>query len=279
MYFGLLIIFTFLLKNIIFKRRDKTLRFFFMENEILYGQQNFSLPHDVVKLPSGGVYYKSKKKSLKVGYLTAADENILLGGGNLKDGVMMTLLRNKIYEPDIKPEELLDGDIQAVLIFLRNTSFGPEYTFTLKDPETNKNFETTIMLDELTFKEVKSPMSEDGLFSVTLPKSGYNVKLRPLTFSDTSELEKISSNYPKGRVVPLQTWRLNKMIVEIDGNTDKGIISQQIESLPIIDSKFIRNFMLENEPGIDLKRTIIAPSGREIPFEISFGVEFFRPFF
>jgi hypothetical protein len=250
-----------------------------MENEILYGQQNFSLPHDVVKLPSGGVYYKSKKKSLKVGYLTAADENILLGGGNLKDGVMMTLLRNKIYEPDIKPEELLDGDIQAVLIFLRNTSFGPEYTFTLKDPETNKNFETTIMLDELTFKEVKSPMSEDGLFSVTLPKSGYNVKLRPLTFSDTSELEKISSNYPKGRVVPLQTWRLNKMIVEIDGNTDKGIISQQIESLPIIDSKFIRNFMLENEPGIDLKRTIIAPSGREIPFEISFGVEFFRPFF
>ena len=44
-----------------------------MENEMLYGQENFSLPHDVVKLPSGGLYYKSKKKSMKVGYLTAAD--------------------------------------------------------------------------------------------------------------------------------------------------------------------------------------------------------------
>ena len=43
-------------------------------NEI--GQMNFNLPHDVVMLPSRGKFYKSKKKSVKVGYLTASDENI-----------------------------------------------------------------------------------------------------------------------------------------------------------------------------------------------------------
>ena len=43
-----------------------------------YGQVGFNLPHDIVALPSGGVFYKSKKKSVKVGYLTAADENILM---------------------------------------------------------------------------------------------------------------------------------------------------------------------------------------------------------
>ena len=92
-----------------------------MDNSTQYGQQNFSLPHDVVKLPSGGVFYKSKKKSIKVGYLTAADENLLMGGASMgNDSVIMTLLRNKIYESDIKPEELLQGDIQAILIFLRN---------------------------------------------------------------------------------------------------------------------------------------------------------------
>jgi hypothetical protein len=56
-----------------------------------YGQQNFSLPHDVVPLPSGGVFYKNKKNAVKVGYLTANDENILMGGGN-----DMTLHQSKI---------------------------------------------------------------------------------------------------------------------------------------------------------------------------------------
>ena len=89
-----------------------------MDTSSQYGQQNFSLPHDVVKLPSNGVFYKSKKKSIKVGYLTAADENLLMAGGDYgKDGLIMTLLRNKIYEPEIKPDELLQGDIQAILIF------------------------------------------------------------------------------------------------------------------------------------------------------------------
>ena len=49
-----------------------------MDNTQQYGQMNLNLPHDVVPLPSQGLFYKNKKKSLKVGYLTAQDENILL---------------------------------------------------------------------------------------------------------------------------------------------------------------------------------------------------------
>ena len=41
------------------------------------GQQDFNLPHDIIELPSRGLFYKSKKKSVKVGYLTAFDENII----------------------------------------------------------------------------------------------------------------------------------------------------------------------------------------------------------
>ena len=53
-----------------------------MDNQVRdYGQSNFSLPHDVVPLPSQGVFYKNKKKSIKVGYLTANDENILMAAG------------------------------------------------------------------------------------------------------------------------------------------------------------------------------------------------------
>ena len=49
-----------------------------MTNEREYGQMNFNLPHDVVPLPSQGLFYKNKKKSIKVGYLTALDENLLM---------------------------------------------------------------------------------------------------------------------------------------------------------------------------------------------------------
>jgi hypothetical protein len=38
---------------------------FFMDNTVKeYGQQNFSLPHDVVQLPSGGKFYHNKKKRM-----------------------------------------------------------------------------------------------------------------------------------------------------------------------------------------------------------------------
>ena len=101
------------------------------EQSRIYGQQNLTLPHDVVPLPSDGVFYKNKKKSLKVGYLTASDENILLAGGN---DITLSLLRNKIYEPDVRIEDLLEGDVEAILIFLRNTAFGSDLEVTLTDP-------------------------------------------------------------------------------------------------------------------------------------------------
>jgi hypothetical protein len=69
------------------------------------------------------------------------------------------------------------------------------------------------------------------------------------------------------------------MIVELNGNNDIGFISQNIETLPIADSKYIRNFIDKNEPGLELTRRIIAPSGKELSIDIAFGVEFFRPFF
>jgi hypothetical protein len=98
-------------------------------------QTNFNLPHDVLTLPSGGKFYKNKKKSVKVGFLTAADENILASASNMSgDQVIQQLIRAKVYEPDLKVDDMLEGDIEAILVFLRNTAFGPEYNVNLTDP-------------------------------------------------------------------------------------------------------------------------------------------------
>jgi hypothetical protein len=141
-----------------------------MDQVSQYGQMNFNLPHDVVPLPSKGKFYANKKKSVKVGYLTASDENILLAQNN-RENLMISLLRSKIYEPDIRPEDLLNGDVEAIMIFLRNTSFGPEYNVKATDPETGKEFSTSIFLTELYNKDTLHEPNEEGLFETKLPKS------------------------------------------------------------------------------------------------------------
>jgi hypothetical protein len=247
-----------------------------MENQTTdYGQQNFTLPHDVVPLPSGGVFYKNKKKSIKVGYLTASDENILMAGGL---DITTNLLRNKIYEPDLRIEDMIEGDVESILVFLRNTAFGPEMDLNLIDPFTKKPFKTTVALDELNVIKGQSP-NEDGTFTTILPKSNATIKLKPLNYGEIMEISKLESTYPQGRVVPKITWRLQKEIVEVNGNTDKSEISKFVEQMPIADSKYIRQFMNENEPKLDMSRVVSTPSGEKMTVNVGFGVDFFRPFF
>ena len=240
-----------------------------------YGQQNFTLPHDVVPLPSQGIFYKNRKKSIKVGYLTAADENIIMAGGS---DLTLNLLRAKIYEPDMKVEDLIEGDVEAILIFLRNTGFGPEMTLNLTDPVSKKQFQTNVMLDQLSIINGQLP-NEDGSFTINLPKTQSTIKLKPLTYGEILEIGKMADTYPQGRVVPKITWRMQKEIIEVDGSTDKAAIAKFVESMPISDSKFIRSFMNENEPRLDMTKTIMAPSGEKLTVNVGFGVEFFRPFF
>jgi hypothetical protein len=247
-----------------------------MENQARdYGQENFTLPHDMVPLPSQGAFYKNKKKSLKVGYLTASDENILMGGA---DDITATLLRSKIYEPDVRVDDLLEGDIEAILVFLRNTSFGPEIDMSLTDPNTKKQFTTKIVLDSLPIIKGQEP-SEDGTFMTKLPKSGATVKLKPLTYGEINEISKMADSYPVGRVAPRVTWRLQRQIVEVDGSSDKVEIVKFVEQMPIADSKYIRTFMNENEPRLNMFKEVTAPSGERLAVNVGFGVEFFRPFF
>jgi hypothetical protein len=240
-----------------------------------YAQENLTLPHDVVPLPSEGVFYRNKKKSLKVGYLTAADENILMAGG---DDVAINLLRAKIYEPDMRVDDLLEGDVEAVLIFLRNTSFGPEMNLNLTDPKTSKPFRSSVMLDQMAIKKGQEP-NADGTFTVILPKSNTTVKLKLLTYGEIRDINKSLDNYPQGRVAPTVTMKLQRQIVETNGITDKGEIAKFVEQLPIADSKFIKEFLLENEPRLDMSKVVITPSGEKLTVNVGFGVDFFRPFF
>jgi hypothetical protein len=134
-------------------------------------------------------------------------------------------------------------------------------------------------LDELDFKRGEIDPNENGTFTTTLPKTGTQVELRPLTYKEQMDINKQAEVYPAGRVAPKVTWKLLKQIVSVNGSTDMAVISKFVDSLPIMDSKYIRNFLDANEPRLDLTRNVTAPSGEKVDVNITFGVEFFRVFF
>jgi hypothetical protein len=193
--------------------------------------------------------------------------------------VIAQLLKSKIYEPDVRIDDLLPGDVEAILIFLRNTAFGPKYKISSIDPQTSKRFECEIELSELNIKQTESKPSVDGYFETKLPMSDDVVKLRLLTYGEESLIDSELDLYPDGMIAPKITRKLESYIVSINGNTDREQIVKYIQMMPIRDSQFIRKFVNDSEPRLDLKKQVIAPSGERVDTSVSFGVEFFRPFF
>ena len=239
-----------------------------------------TIAYDVVELPSRGIYYKNKKKSVKVSFLTAADENILSSSTLLTSGTMTNeLLKRKILDRDISIDELIEEDKQAILIFLRNTSFGTEYTVTTTDPKTNQSFSTNFDLSTLKVKDFNLQEDSNGEYSFFMNKSQVNVTFSFLTVKQLKELDELEKTWNGLGVAPIITKQLEFMIKSVEGNRDIMNIHNFVENLPIKDSQEFRKFVMTNKPGLDLTQTVTTPSGDTIQVEIGFGVEFFRPFY
>lgn len=238
-----------------------------------------TIQYDVVPLPSQGIYYQNGKKSVRVAYLTAADENILLSPNLMQnDGVIDELLKRKILDRDLPIEELVNDDRQAILIFLRSAAFGTEYNIPLIDPKTKLPFDGKIDLSVLKVKDFTLVADENGEYDYFFKISNKKAKFKFLNVAQENELEKIK-NDKSIDVTPSNTKRLEMLIKSIDGNRELMSIYQFIQTMPIKDSLEFKRFVNENKPGINLIVDVKAPSGEKVPVLVDFGVEFFRPFY
>lgn len=246
----------------------------------LQADLNMSVPYDVIELPSEGRFYTNKKSSIKVTYLTASDENVLMSQNLVQSGDMVdVLLRRKILEPDMSIEQMLECDKEAVLIFLRNTAYGESYEISLIDPADSKSFKHTIDLSLVKTKDFTLTADKNGEFDFNLPVSKKPIKFKFLTGIEEKELDSVAKEYEGLQVPPVVTKRLEKHITEIGGERDLGEIAQRIQSMPIRDSQELRKYIASNKPGLDLDLNVTAPSGNQVSTRLSFGVAFFRPFF
>lgn len=244
--------------------------------------QESNEPYDVIPLPSRGLFYENKKSSIKVSYLTAADENILLSQNLLKSGKALdVLLERKIMDKDIRHNQLLPGDRDAIFMFLRTTGYGHIYPVKLRDPKTGEEFEYEVDLSNLKYKELVEP-DMNGEYQIQLPLSKSLVKFRMLTTKDLSDIEEGEEKKKKMMKFYLDetvTKRLERLVMEIDGDRDKSRIAQFISRMKIGDSVAIRKAYSNNEPGIDMNLEVEAPSGEFFRTSIPISPSFFWPDF
>jgi hypothetical protein len=246
-----------------------------------YVPEEYKVPYDVIELPSQGFLYKNKKSSVKVEFLNAYDENVLSSPNLLNSGKYLdVLLERKVKDLDFNHNELLNGDRLAILLFLRTTGLGNEYTQYVFDSN-GKMIEGVIDLSAIKIKKLEIKPDENGEFDFILPSSENKIKFKLLTSKDEDELNEIDKKMldrNKG-VSSMSTLKLERSIMEIDGVRDKMNISHFLKSpkINILDIRKFNKYISDIEPGIDLKTTARTGGGESIECFLRFGTNFWFP--
>jgi hypothetical protein len=243
--------------------------------------EEYRVPFDIIELPSQGILYPNKKPTVKVEYLTTMDENILTSP-NLSSGGRMidVLLERKVKDLGFNVEDLIEGDRIAILIYLRSTGFGHMYSQPVINPKTKKVEMGEIDLSTLKQKKLGITPDQSGEFDYELPTTKKTVKFRLLTGKDESEISEKNEMTMKrnGDDISYETTlRLEREIMEVDGIRDKMKISALIKNMSIIDSRSLRKYISEIEPGIDFKTTATIQGGVETATFLRFGSNFLWP--
>jgi hypothetical protein len=260
------------------------------KQDLVKEQFNWEVPIEAVPLPSQGkVYQKSSplygKDMIEIKAMTAREEDILMSPGLIKQGkVVSHLLSSCLVDKSINPDEMLSGDRNAVMVAIRITGYGSDYTVNTTCPNCSVRSSQSYSLGQLGIKRLTlRPVSDDeNIFEFRLPVTGKTVHFKFLSGKEEAErslmldrMKKMTNGEGIDRDV---TSKLEYQIVSIDGISDRNAIRQFISKMPARDSKNLRNFIINNEPGIDLEVDIHCPEclkhGR---VALPIGANFFWP--
>lgn len=220
------------------------------------------IPVDAVPLPSAGKVYPVDHPlhgATQVEYraMTAKDEDILMSRALIKKGTVITeLLKNCLIDPNIDISSMLSGDRNALMIAVRISGYGREYSPSYTCPSCEFKNEMQVDLTQLAIKplNLEPEIPGQNLFKFKLPVSGKTVGFKFLTGKDEEEiLQQAEMRKKRGLINDnAVTTRLLWSILEIDGNRDRSYISKLVQYMPAKDSLVLRKYMEEAEPGVNM---------------------------
>lgn len=252
---------------------------------------NFVAPTEFVDLPSGGVGYSEShplfgQDTIEIKYMTAKDEDILTSQTLLKKGIAIDrFLENIILNKSITANSLLIGDKNAILVAARSSGYGSQYEAVVSCG--NCSTKNRLVFDLANPKMITPnldhdlgvEMNKDGTYSLKLPFSGFTAVMRLLTGEDENYLANLVSKSKENDVLEnLMTTQFKRMMVSIEGLTEKEAISHFVDNMPTPDSRHIRVVNRLITPNIEIKQTLKCINcGHSEEVDVPFGADFFWP--
>ena len=239
-------------------------------------------PSEIIDLPSKGKVYPSdsplKDGKLEIKYMTAREEDILTSQNLIKKGVVIDkLLDSLILTQNVKSDDLILGDKNAVMVAARILAYGPEYTCTVENPSTGEKVEHTFNLANCPFKEIGDDIS-GNIFETTLPVSKKKIKFKLITGKEEKIISEEIESYKKiGSLISHElTTRLKHVIIDVDGDSELGTINSFVDNMLSRDSLHLRQELNKIAPDIELSQEI-QMEGESVTVDIPMTADFFWP--
>ena len=237
--------------------------------------------YEIVKLPSKGMFYQNRVNEVNVEYMTSRDEDLLTTPSLIESGsVIDLLLKRKIKSNNISPEDLLPGDRNAIILFLRTSSYGSDYSVQVNDPRTGMPFKTTVDLTKLRHKEIEEQPDQFGYFQVELPMRKKIATIRLLTSGEDTAIFKRAEAYKEAsgaEYSEYSTMKLKASIVAINEKTDRSYIDKFVDAMPALDAVKIRKKLLDVSPDVDMAYEFVTKDGYKFNATLTVGIDFFFP--
>jgi hypothetical protein len=237
--------------------------------------------YEVIKLPSKGVFYQHGISEVSVEYMTSKDEDLLTTPSLIENGTVLdVLLKRKVKTPGITAEELLSGDRNAILLFLRISSYGPEYSVMVTDPRSGIPFKSSVNLQKLRYKEPKETPDQYGHFTVELPMRKKTATIRLLNSGEENHIFKKAQALQEAtgeEFSQFTTMKLQAYVVAINEKTDRGYINKFVDVMPALDALTIRRKIIEVSPDVDMSYEFMTKDGYSFTAELTVGIDFFFP--
>jgi hypothetical protein len=248
----------------------------------------FDIPVEAVGLPSKGVIYPPdhplcNETMVEIKCMTAKEEDLLTSRALIKNGTVISkLLQSCLLNKMVDPDDLLVGDRNAILIGIRVTGYGAEYSAKIQCPECDEQFENEFTLSGLEMRGLgAAPLQPNtNLFEFTLPVTKQVVHFKLLTGAEEAAMSEEEKRRKKigQQVESSVTSRLVKSVVSIGGETDMAKLVRKITNMPARDSRALRNYMSKIEPGIQMKQFAkCSHCGEQSEVDIPLGISFFWP--
>lgn len=127
------------------------------------------IKYDIIPLPSNGQCYPAdsplRSGRIPVAYLTAMDENLISSPNMYRDGkIIDIILERKILLENVKPSDLINGDRDAIVLWLRATGYDTPFPIVATHPKTGKKYDVTIDLSKIKYLDFNLEGNEDGNF-------------------------------------------------------------------------------------------------------------------